>query len=314
MSPLRVAVVTASSASGTVCVKKLLTKSTNIPGDGLIVRGVFRTRARADAFELPALQNDKITYEAHVGVDAMDVETLKAALKDCDRAVLITPLDYSAGMQNDSDKSINMIRAAKEEGVRRVVHVGSWTVNAPDRLPILSSRFKPTEDYLRDEIGDSMEWSVLRGGYFMANFLHQAATIKEKNELIPCPDVLLPPIDTRDIGEAAAALVGGDHDDGRRFKFHKEFIECCGPQVLSHAQIAAELSIVLGRTINYPTPLDLDTFCEGKNPIVVELFRYMTDKEASGVPSDPTKLTAVLGRSPTTLRQWAQEHKAAFTT
>jgi uncharacterized protein YbjT (DUF2867 family) len=279
----------------------------------LTVRGCFRSQEKADAFELPPLLSDKVSFESKTGVDATDIESLKIALKDCDRAVLVTPLDYSAGMQNDADNSINMIRAAKEMGVSRIVHIGSWTVNAPERLPILSSRFKPTEDYLLDEIGDAMEWTVLRGGYFMANFLHHAASIKEMNELMPCPDVSLPPIDTRDIGEAAAALVGGDHDGNGGYSFHKEFIECCGPQVLSHGQIAAELSKGLGRTIAYPAPLDLDAFCEGNNPIIVELFRYMTDKEATGIPSDPTKLTKVLGRPPSTLRQWAKDHKAAFT-
>ena len=241
------------------------------------------------------------------------MESLKKALNQVDRAVLVTPLDYSVGMQNDANNTIRMIQAAQEEGVSRVVIVGSWTVNAPEALPILSSRFVPTENYLLNEVGTKMEWTVLRGGYFMANILHgHAASIKATGEMTPCPDFTVPPIDTRDIGEAAAALVGGDHDSDGQYAFQGEFVECCGPELLSQGDIARELSEGLGSKVTFPAPVDLDAWCEGNNPVFIELVRFMIVEEGLGVPFDSSKLASVLGRPPTSLRQWAADNKSAF--
>jgi uncharacterized protein YbjT (DUF2867 family) len=305
-----IAVITGSSASGIACIKKLLSNKT----PGLGGRGCFRSQERADAIRatLGALADTDGAYESHVGVDANNVDTLKSALKGADRALFVTPLDYSAGMQNDARNSINMIQAAKEVGVKRIVHVGSWTVNAPDRLPILCSRFKPTEEYLKSEVGDQMEWTVLRGGYFMSNFATvHLANIREKNEILAVPDCRIPAIDVRDIGEAAAALLGGNHDEN--YIYHKEFIECCGPTVQSHGEIAAELGAGLGRTITYPDSPNLQEWCKSmKHPVMLELFKYMADESTPGLPFDPERFARVLGRPPTSIRSWAEDNKDVF--
>jgi len=276
---------------------------------GLIVRGCFRSQERADTTQ--SRLSDLTAYESHVGIDANNIDSLKTALEGVDRALLVTPLDYSAGLQNDAANSINMIKAAKAVGVQRIVQVGSWTVNAPAQLPILSARFKPTEEHL-ELIGDQMEWTVLRGGYFMSNFSHVHLTrIKEEHELLAVPDCKIPAVDVRDIGEAAAALLGGDFDDN--YIYHKAHIECCGPDLLSHADIARELSAGLGRTITYPYSPDLEEWCETvENPIMLELYKYMAEKASPGLPFEPGKFGEVLGREPTTLRQWAEDHKDVF--
>jgi uncharacterized protein YbjT (DUF2867 family) len=235
-----IAVITGSSASGASCIKKLLSKKS----PGVRVRGCFRTQERADAVKATVVEGE--SYESHVGVDANDMDSLKAALEGVDRALLVTPLDYKAGLHNDAIKSINMVKACKDAGVKRLVHVGSWTVNVHDRLPILSARFKPTEEYLISEISDEMEWTVLRGGYFMSNFAHiHLSSIREKNQLLGTPDCRIPPVDVRDIGEAAASLLG--ENDGNAYAYHKQFIECCGPVLQNHNEIAMQLGAGLGR-------------------------------------------------------------------
>lgn len=301
----RIAIIAGSSASGASCIKNLL----SIPE--LIVKGCFRTQERADTTQSSLPPYEAGAYESHVGIDANQIDTLKRALEGVDRALLVTPLDYSVGLQNDVANSINMIKAAKEVGVQRIVHVGSWTVNDPVQLPILSARFKPTEEYL-ETIGDEMEWTVLRGGYFMSNFSHvHLARIQQENRLLAVPDCNIPPVDVRDIGEAAAALLGGNFDNN--YIYNRDHIECCGPALLSHVDIARQLSAGVGRTITYPNSPNLEEWCETvDNPIMLELYKYMAEKSSPGLPFEPTKFGEVLGRKPTSLRQWAQDHKDVF--
>jgi uncharacterized protein YbjT (DUF2867 family) len=307
----RIAVIAGSSASGTACIKKLLLQSNS---SNLIVRGCFRTQEKADLIQstVPAASATAPTYESHVGMDANHIDTLKRALEGVDRAMLVTPLDYSAGMQNDAANSIHMIQAAKEMGVKRIVHVGSWTVNAPTDLPILAARFQATEEYLASSIGDDLEWTVLRGGYFMSNFAHvHLSSVKEHNRILAVPDCQIPPVDVRDIGQAAAALL---LDDGEEYKYHGQHIECCGPDHLSHADIAKELGAGLGRTITYPSDAPgVDEWSENEtNPIMLELYKYMAAESSPGVPFDPATFAKVLGRKPTSLWRWARDHKDVF--
>jgi uncharacterized protein YbjT (DUF2867 family) len=314
----RIAVLAGSSASGTACIKKLLlANSSSNTSNNLMVRGCFRTQERADFIQQSTVDkfptSCRATYESHVGMDANHTDTLKRALEGVDRAMLVTPLDYSAGMQNDAANSIRMIQAAKEMGVKRIVHVGSWTVNAPTDLPILAARFQATEEYLESSAADDLEWTVLRGGYFMSNFAHvHLSSIKEHDSMLAVPDCQIPTVDVRDIGEAAAALLLVGDEEYQQY--HGKHIECCGPNLLSHAEIAAELGAGLGRTINYPSDAPgVDEWSENEtNPIMLELYKYMAGAKSSGVPFDPTTFAKVLGRQPTSLRQWASDHKDVF--
>jgi uncharacterized protein YbjT (DUF2867 family) len=346
MAAVVVAVIPGSSASGRACLRKLLERAPDSSGGATtttVVRACFRSQFRADgvhrklmgeggsttatsaATAADSAAPPRVWYESFVGVDARDVDSLKRALEGAHRALLVTPLDHNLGLQNDAANSINMIRAARDVGVRRIVHVGSWTVNAPRRLPLLSSRFLPTEAYLRDEIGTALEWTVLRGGYFMDNFARvpHVTSIMERDELLSVPDCKIPPVDVRDIGEAAANLLGMDDatyhgttaDDGRSRSYDQSFVECCGPDNLSHSQIAERLGAGLGRTIRYGVESSPSSSPEGwsvGNPIVDELYRYMADGTGDNVPYDPEPFARLLGRSPTPLEEWAASHRRLF--
>ena len=308
---VKIAVITGNSASGLACLQRLLLQASST-GSPKVVRGCFRMQGKAATTRssLPLRGLPPKTYESFAHVDASDPDSLRRALEGMDRALLVTPLDYRAGMQDDAQKSQTMIRAAQEVGVQRIVHVGSWTVKAPNDLPILASRFAPTEVFLRDETGDKMEWTVLRGGYFMGNYAHvHGESIRNNKSMVPVPDCFLPPVDVRDIGEAAGALLGGDHDDNYS-EYNQTFVECCGPQLLSHGEIAKELSAGAGVPIDY-TPVELGDW-RSENPIMSELYHYMSQGEGKNVPYDPEPFAKILGRPLTTLQEWAEENKQAF--
>jgi uncharacterized protein YbjT (DUF2867 family) len=314
---VKIAVITGNSASGLACMQTLLARAIHSTNQVSLVRGCFRRQGKAATTRssLPLQRLGKnCQYEAFPYVDASDPDTLRRALEGMDRALLVTPLDYTAGMQDDAAKSIRMIQAAQQVGVQRIVHVGSWTVQAPKDLPLLSSRFVPTEEYLQSEIGTSLEWTVLRGGYFMSNLAHvHGASIRTHKTLLSLPDCFVPPVDVRDIGEAAAALLGGDHDDQYATAYNQTFVECCGPQLLSHGEMAAELSAGVGVSIHYPNDAPtIENWSGSDNPILSELYHYMASGDGKRLPFDPEPFAQVLGRSPTTLREWASDQKQAF--
>ena len=310
---VKIAVITGSSASGLACLQRLLLTSTSPHSIITQVRGGFRRQGKAATFRssLPLQGLPPKLYEAVSGVDATDTDSLRRALEGMDRALLVTPLDYRAGLQDDALKSIRMIQAAQEVGVQRIVHIGSWTVRAPDELPILSARFAPTEEYLKSSSCQDLEWTVLRGGYFMSNFGHvHAASIQTNQSLLPVPDCFIPPVDVEDIGEAAAALLGGDHEETYVTDYKHAFVECCGPELLSHGDIAAKLSAGLETSIDY-SPLEVKDW-SSENPVMSELYHYMAQGDGKQLPFDPQPFTKIIGRPLTTLTEWAAYNKQAF--
>lgn len=149
-------VLTASSTSGQWCLRELLSRGCE-PSS---LRGCFRTQAKAQA----TLESLGVAgMDTVVGADALQPETLQVSLSasssreavndaihqppftlaaklnktparqpcfaGADTAVVVHPLDHSRGM-DDSGLAISMLEAAfASPTVKRVVYVGSWTVN-----------------------------------------------------------------------------------------------------------------------------------------------------------------------------------------
>ena len=173
LSLSRVAVVTGNSVSGRACVQRLL-----LAQQETTVRACCRSEEKLQETmaTLPTVAGDPSRLEGMAGVDADDASSLSAAFEGSEAAVIVTPLDYGRGFAQDADFSINMIRAAMRENVKRVIHVGSWTTAYPELLPGLAARFVPTEEFLQGspEVPPDLEWTVLRGGYFLNNLVRGA--------------------------------------------------------------------------------------------------------------------------------------------
>jgi len=213
-------------------------------------------------------------------------------------------------------------------GETQVVHVGSWTVKAPERLPGLASRFKRTEDYLLSTCsspegnarregeegtnGDlGLEWTVLRGGYFLNNVSAMfGSSLSGGSSSIGFPSVAVAPVDTRDIGEAAAALCL--LDSGPAFApYNRHFLECSGPALLTFADVATALEASLGRPVGFEE-MGVEEWCQGKPPPMQELVRYMHQEGSQAVPFAPHDLEPLLGRPPRSIHDWLADHKHKF--
>ena len=251
-----VTIVTGNSNSGSSCIDELFKNYS----DKVNVRGVFRSEDKAKPFR------EKYTnLEIVTGVDASEPNSLIPAFKGAQSALIVTTHDPSKGFADDALLTANLINSAVENGVSYIVLVGSWTVHS-DKLTILASRFKPSEELLAKlEKEKGIKWTVLRGGFFMDNLIHMFK-VSEASE-IRLPDFLFPMVDTRDIGKSGAVCLAADNQE----RHHGKYYEMSGPEQLTGENIAKIFSNVLNRDVKF-NPLSMDEVRTYLPPYIVQVI------------------------------------------
>lgn len=294
--PKRVAIITASSNSGRSCIEEIFEKYSN----RLLVRAAFRTEEKAKPFK-----EKYSSLEIVTGVDAYKLDTLDNLFKDCESALIVTPLDHSRGFQDDAKLTENMINSAVKSGVKYIVVVGSWTCNNVEQMPIIANRFSSSEKLL-EKLGNEMglKWTVLRGGCFMENTFHMLRESIIKEKCVKSLDTYLPMVDTRDIGKSAAVCLASDNID----EHHGKLYEMNGPEILSGEDLARIFSKVLGQEIKH-IKLPRDALKQMPPPIA-QIWEYCLNVGRTAVPftDDVRKLT---GQN-ITFEKFVQDHKEMF--
>ncbi|BBX67514.1 NmrA family transcriptional regulator [Mycolicibacterium psychrotolerans] len=175
-------------------------------------------------------------------LDFFDRTTWAQALEGVQALFLLFPLP---GNRAARQAIVPFLHAAERTGCRHVVYL---SVFGADR-----ARFIPhhtVEAALRDS---AMSATVLRCSFFMQN-LHRAISthgvdISEAGELfIPAGRGATTFIDARDAADVAATVFA-DPDVHRDVVYH-----LTGPTPLTMAEVAAEMTAVLGRPIRYVDP------------------------------------------------------------
>ena len=211
----------ATGSNGTELVKRLAAH--NVP-----VRAMVRDRAKAGAITGPSVEVVEANFDAP--------ETLRAALEGVERAFLLTPSSERAEEQQTA-----FIQAAGQSGVRHVVKLSQLHADANSPVRFLRYHAR-VETALRDS---GLAWTFLRPNLFMQGLLAFASSIKHKSAFFAAAgEAKVSLVDVRDIAQvAAAALTETGHEN--------TIYDLTGPQALSHAEVAAQLSEVLGRAITF---------------------------------------------------------------
>ncbi|MBE1585232.1 NAD(P)H-binding protein [Nonomuraea angiospora] len=173
--------------------------------------------------------------------DFDDPGSLVPAMEGVDRLFLnaggAQPVDGEQPMVRQQKAAIDAARAA---GVSRVVKVSVSGAHRGGRLA--QGAHWEIEEYLK---ASGLGWSMLRPGGFMQNFVTGTAGFTADGKLL---DVYggapVSYIDCHDIAACAAALLTGSGGLGETY-------ELTGPQALTCAEIAQELSAALGRTVEH---------------------------------------------------------------
>lgn len=234
--------------------------------------------------------------------DMSNRAAVSEALKGCDKAVLIMANgEHQLAMEN------LFTDCAVEAGVKHLVKLSSMESEPGTTKPIPAMHVA-SEEHIK---ASGMNWTMIRPTFFTQNFLSAAASIKSKNEInLALGNAVVAPTDLRDVAEVIRLVLTDDAHLNKSY-------DLTGPEALSLAQAAEKFSKVLGREIKY-VPQSVEDFRkvltqvglpEWRVNAVCDEFRLLSEK-ASMHTTDT--MQQILGRAPTSVEQFAQDHIAAF--
>ena len=189
-----------------------------IGGTGTTGRGVV-SALQAKGAEFRCLVRDPAAAAETLGADVelvqadtADAASVEAGLAGCDKLFLLT--GHSPVM---AEQQIGAIEAAKSAGVTHVVKLSGGDAIVQEDTPAKIGRAHwEIEQALK---ASGLEWTILRPGFFMQNFLNMAGMVKGQGKvMMPVPaDVAIGMIDVRDTGDVAAEVLTGDGHNGQSY-------------------------------------------------------------------------------------------------
>jgi uncharacterized protein YbjT (DUF2867 family) len=284
---MKVLVTGATGTVGAHVVRALLER-------GVAVRAFVRDRDRAAHM----LGED---VELAVG-DFADRASLERALRGTQRLFLAC-----ANAPAQVEHECGAIDAAAAAGLERVVKL-SGPAPAIDSPLVFDHWHGQIEARL---FNAGVEWVLLRPSAYMTNLMQHAETVRHMGKLFaPAGAAEISYIDPRDVGEAAAAtLADGDHD-ARAYAL-------TGPEAITFEQIAYDLSLALGRPIEYvdvPDDVARDGMCAaGLDPFVADAIVALFRAQRAGMMERTTDaVRSLTGCTPRSFSLFAHDHAALF--
>lgn len=261
---------------------------------GVKIRALVRSPEKAAALEAAGAEI--------VAGDVSDAAALAKALTGIERALLILP---NGEHQLALEKQFTDV--AKQAGVKHLVKMSSMEAVAEAKSPIPRAHWA-SEEYIR---ASGLTWTMIKPNFFMQNLLAFAGTIKEQGKFfLPMGEGQTVMIDARDIGAVAAAVLAGAGHEGQSY-------QVTGPEVLGFGDVADRFTAVLGRKVEYVN-IPMPAYREKLSHVltnkwhlnaVCELFGEIAECPVLEVTDTVKRLT---GRDPRPLRQFIEDHRAAF--
>jgi uncharacterized protein YbjT (DUF2867 family) len=263
-----------------------------------VVRAVLEHGHEVRAFVRDADKAHRLfgdTVDLALG-DFADPHTVRAALEGAGVVVLSGP-DDPRRVEWES----RLIDAAAATGVRRIVKVSS-IVAEPGSSVAFWDWHGRIEEHLRES---GVSAVILRCGPYMSNVVAAAEPVAREGRLYaPAGDARIAMIDPRDVGAAAAA------HDGRTYVL-------TGPEAITYAEVAAELSAATAREVEFIDLPDEDAeqgmILGGLSGFaaehVVKVFAMLRQGVAEQVTATVESLT---GRPPRDFAGFARDHARLF--
>ena len=231
-----------------------------------------------------------------VEMDLDRPETVQSALTGVDKVFLVSPF-----VPNMVELTAILIEAAKRANVQQIVKLSALA-----QPGIALSKWH--EEMEKAITSSNIPFTFLRPNGFMQNFVNaMAESIKSDNAFyLNAGDGKVSFVDTRDIASVAvAALITSGHE-GQSYTI-------TGAQALSHAESAAILSQVLGRTINY-VDVPEDVVRQGMQgagmpePTVNALLELYASYKAGQAATVSPIVEQVTGKQPISFEQFAKDY------
>ena len=156
-----------------------------------------------------------------------------------------------------------------------------------------------------------MAFTHLRPNLYMQGLLALAGSIKSDGRMLaPAGNARVSIVDVRDIAAVAAEALTQHRHRGKSY-------DITGPESLAHADLAAQLSTVLGKEVTFvdiPEGAMRDALLSFGFPAwqadgLIEDYAHYRRGEAAAISPDVEEVT---GRRPHTFLQFAGDYKQAF--
>jgi uncharacterized protein YbjT (DUF2867 family) len=234
--------------------------------------------------------------------DFADPASLRRAVRGVD-SVFVT----SSNGPDEVAHENAVVDAAAAEWVRRIVKLSAVGAEVGSPLMFADAHAR-IERHLR-ECG--VPWVVLRASFFMSNLFASADTIRDAGMIVvPAGEAKIAMVDPRDIAAVAATvLVDGGHD-GRSYVL-------TGPRAVTYAEVAADLSTVLGREVSFVDVPDeaarAGILASGAPEWLADSLVVLYGQLRDGLAEHPTDAVRTLtGREPRSFAEFAHDHRAVF--
>lgn len=242
-----------------------------------------------------------------------DADSLKAAVDGIEGVFVVSPPGT-----NEEKAMSNLVTALKASG--SAIHILKLLGMQPEanirRFPkaILQNELSlPMQCIRAKQILDESDLPVTylnSGATFMDNFFWMKRALKEEHKLI-WPERLIPFIDPRDIAEVAGRLLLSNNQR-HISQFHTMNN---GNDLLRFSDVAEIMTEVWGVKITYESSREafLKEYGQRLGPVAQRLLDFFDYEEQNEVVWAPNKFVELMiGRKPTTVREWLLEHKDAL--
>ena len=228
--------------------------------------------------------------------------TLGPALDGIDKVFLSSR--FEPGM---ADLEMNLVRAADASGVRQIVQLTG--IGADPHSPVTTLRWLgEIEAAVAASRCNGMR---LRAASFLQNLLALSPTVRSEDRFYtPLGNARLTYVDTRDIGDVAAAVLASDlYDDGTYV--------VTGETSATQDEIATAMTRSFGRPITH-VPVSFDTAADalratGMPPELVEaLIGLWRDHANNAAPARTDTVSRMTGRPPRSLEGFLAENACLF--
>ena len=265
-----------------------------LSSEGVSVRALTRDPGKAGTIRLPHVEVVKGDFE--------DAESIRRACAGVDRAFLLTNSTERAGEQQ-----VAFTRLAQQSGVRHIVKLSQ--LHADASAPGRFLRYHAAVEAAIRASG--LTFTFLRPNLYMQGLLNFRQSIQEKSAFFAAAgDARISAVDVRDLADVAvAALTTSQHDN--------KIYSLTGPEGLTFAEMADQLSSAVGRTITFvdvpPEAMraalaDLG-FPAWQADGLLEEFAMYRRGEAAGVESG---VREALGRPPRAFNEFARDYAPLF--
>lgn len=234
--------------------------------------------------------------------DFNDETSLAHALGGVERAFLLTP-----SLAPAEEWQRRFVELAGRAGVRHIVKQSQ--LHASVESPVRFLRYHAAvEDVIR---ASGMDWTFLRPNLFMQGLLMFKQSIAEKGRFaIAAGDARVSAVDVRDIAAAAAAALTGSGHAGKTY-------DLTGPAALTHGEMAADMSRVLDRPVQYVAvdettmrkTLGAHGMPEWMAEGLIEDYAHYRRGEARDITRGVQDAT---GKTPRSFDQFARDYVEAF--